>query len=92
MRHYELLCGEKRRNSINIDEVAMDHFERNEKCLKPLVGQKLTNVEFRGNMFVLSFDNNRTFTGIVQLNMDSLGILPDVKVICGYTEDCSFKE
>jgi len=54
------------------------------KNLKPLIGAKLTKINFVEDSFVLEFSNNKTFTGQLQLSLHGSKLEADLRVICGY--------
>lgn len=54
--------------------------------LKSLIGAKLLKIKPSpdGTQFVLEFDNNRTFTGHLNLDLQDSKIEAGLRIFCGY--------
>ena len=52
--------------------------------ITPLIGAKLKEIKIRENEFILIFDNGRTLTTLLSINISETAIVPKAEFICGY--------
>ena len=52
--------------------------------MKPLVGAKLLKIKVRENEFIAEFDNGRTLTCFLSINVGETAIEPKADLMCGY--------
>ena len=50
----------------------------------PLIGAKLKRIKTRDTEFILEFDNGRTLTGLLSINVSETAIEPKLELMCGY--------
>ena len=52
--------------------------------MKPIVGAKLLRLRVHDNDLIAEFDNGRTLTMLLSINIGETAIEPKAQLICGY--------